>query len=198
MADPDPHLITRLLGDVRAGDKAAENELAALVYDDLLRVAMQRMGRQPGLTLEPAALVNECWLRLAEQRNGFDCRSQFFAVASRVMVRVMVDAQRRRMAEKRGGALERVTLSFEVAESVAEVGVEVERLQEALDRLQAVQPRKAEAARLRGLVGLTTEEAAAELGVAVATVERDWSFARAWLSREVQRLAGDAAESPDS
>jgi RNA polymerase sigma factor (TIGR02999 family) len=139
-------------------------------------------------TLEPSALVNECWIRIGDQRKDFQSRSQFLAIASRIMLRVLLDADRRRASLQRGGDRERVTLSFEIPVAEVETGVETRLLHEALEHFDAAAPRKAEVARLRGLAGLTTAETALELGVSSATVERDWAFARAWLSREVQRL----------
>lgn len=202
MTRDDPHRVTRLLGELRAGRAAAADELAGLVYDDLLRVAERRMQGRRDVTLEPGALVHECWIRIAEQRNDFESRSQFLAVASRIMLRVLLDAGRRRATLRRGGAHERVTLSFDLAASEEDAGVEVELLREALERLEGADRRKAEVARLRGLAGLSIAEAAAELDVSEATVERDWAFARAWLSREVLRLAGSegaaGGDSPES
>ena len=149
------------------------------------------------MTLEPAALVNECWLRLADQRCDFESRKHFLAVASRIMLRVLLDAQRRRDALRRGGGHERVTLSFELFAARDEPGVEVELLEQALEELAALAPRKAEIARLHGLAGQSIADTAAQVGVSAATVERDWAFARAWLSRQVVRLrAGPTA--PDA
>jgi len=203
MATDDTHRVTRLLGEMRAGRAEAAEELAELVYGDLLRVAERRMGGRRDVTLEPGALVNECWIRMADQRNDFRSRSQFLAVASRIMLRVLLDAGRRRDALRRGGDRQRVTLSFEIPAAEEESCVEVRLLQEALERLERVAPRKAEIARLRGLAGLSIAETASELRVSAATVERDWAFARAWLSREVVRRTdgsedGGRALSPES
>ncbi|MEQ8763128.1 MAG: ECF-type sigma factor [Planctomycetota bacterium] len=192
MTDDASHAITRLLGELSTGRREVTEELARLVYDDLLRIAMRRMDGRPGTTLEPGALVSECWMRLVRQDCDFENRRHFFAIASRLMIRVVLDADRRRAAERRGGGRQRVTLGFDVPENDEEAGVEVEHLREALERLETIAPRKAEVARLRGLTGLTIDEAAAELDVSPATVERDWSFARAWLSREISRMRGDS------
>ena len=184
----DAHKVTRLLRELRAGRAEVADELAELVYADLLRAAQRRMDGRRDVTLEPGALVNECWIRLADQRKDFESRAQFLAIASRIMLRVLLDAERRRRTQRRGGDRERVTLSFEIPAAEEDVGVDAMRLQEALERLDAASPRKAEVARLRGLAGLSIAETAAELGISDATVERDWAFARAWLSREVLRL----------
>jgi len=186
--EDDTHRVTRLLGELRAGRSEVAEELAELVYEDLRRTAEQRMGGRRSITLEPAALVNECWIRLAGQRCDFESRAHFLAIASRLMLRVLLDADRRRAALRHGGEHERVTLSFDVPAAEDERGVEALLLQEALEQLERVAPRKAEVARLRGLAGLSITETAAQLGVSAATVERDWSFARAWLSRQVTRL----------
>ena len=190
MNQEDPHRVTRLLGELRSGRREVTDELAELIYDDLLRIAEQRMRGGRDVTLEPGALVHECWIRMTGQSGSFESRSQFLAVASRVMLRVLLDAVRRRTAEKRGGAHQRVTLSFELPAGEQEEDVEIRSLAEALDRFEGVAPRKAEVVRLRGLAGLSIAETATELGVSEATVERDWSFARAWLAREVERLRG--------
>jgi RNA polymerase sigma factor (TIGR02999 family) len=185
------HRVTRLLGRLRDGDPEVANELAALVHADLRRIAERRMRGRRGVTLEPAALVSECWIRLARQRCAFQDRAHFLAIASRIMLRVLLDCDRRRDAVGRRGARERVTLGFEIPAAREEAGVEVELLQEALERLGELAPRKAEVARLRGLAGLTIAECAAVVGASAATVERDWAFARAWLSRQVTRLRRD-------
>lgn len=190
MGKDNTHKVTRLLRELRAGRAEVADELAELVYEDLLHAAERRMGKRRDVTLEPAALVNECWIRIADQRKEFESRSQFLAVASRIMLRVLLDAERRRRALQRGGGCERVTLSFEIPAAEDETGVEAQLLQEALERFDTAAPRKAEVARLRGLAGLSIAETAAELDVSDATVERDWAFARAWLSREVLRLKG--------
>lgn len=205
MAQDDAHRVTRLLGELRTGRSEVAGELIELVYEDLRQAAERRIGGQPGATLEPAALVNECWIRLARQRSNFENRNHFLAIASRIMLRVLLDAERRRAALRRGGGMERVTLGFEIPAAEDEAGVDAALLHEALEMLGQIDARKAEVARLRGLAGLTIAEAAAELGVSEATVERDWAFARAWLSRQVLRLrerptsAGEAEShlSPD-
>jgi len=198
-SDPrsDPHRVTLLLGQLRSGRTEVEEELAALVYQDLREAAARRLRGQPGVTLEPAVLVHECWMRLVNQQCEFENRAHFLAVASRLMLRVLLDHDRRRGAARRGGGWKRVTLSFEVPAVDRETGVEVELLQEALERLDAAAPRKAEVVRLHGLAGLPLAETAAQVGVSRATVERDWSFARAWLSREVARLRSESDISAD-
>ncbi len=173
MGKDNTHKVTRLLKALRAGRAEVANELAEPVYEDLLHVAERRMGGRRDVTLEPGALVNECWIRIADQRKDFESRSQFLAIASRIMVRVLLDAERRRTALQRGGGCERVTLSFEIPAAEDDAGVEALLLQEALERFDAAAPRKAEVTRLRGLAGLSIAETVAELDVSDATVERD-------------------------
>jgi RNA polymerase sigma factor (TIGR02999 family) len=191
----DIHRVTRLLGELRAGRTEVREELAELVYADLVRVAMRRMGNRREATLEPAALVNECWIRLERQRCHFEDRAHFLAIASRLMLRVLQDADRRRVAARRGGG-RRVTLSFEIPAAHDETGVEAQLLEEALERLDEIDPRRAEVARLRGLAGMTIAETASRLELSTATVERDWAFTRAWLSRQVARLRDGRMREP--
>lgn len=182
--------ITRLLRLAADGDTEAFAQVAAWAYVDLERLAASRMrrafgGRSRGLTLEPAALVNETFLRLLETPTGFDNRRHFFAFASQVMIGALVDYQRRRGAQKRGAGLVRVTLAG-LAEGAADPAVEASDLATALDELQELDPRKADVVRLRVLWGADLGEAARFLEVSEKTVQRDWRFARNWLA---ERLA---------
>jgi RNA polymerase sigma factor (TIGR02999 family) len=186
--------ITHLLHAIDAGRPGAMNDLMEVVYADLERVAQRHMDRQfgrglPGVTLEPAALVNESFLRLIKQRKKYDNRGQFFAIATKVMLRVLVDYQRQRRAAKRGGSHKRVTLSLEGPAGPADrpapgTVIGVETLVAGLDRLDSLDRRKAEVVKLRVIWGLEMREIAEALSVSLATVERDWSFAKAWLARE--------------
>ena len=188
--------VTRLLREVEDGHDGAMERLMAVVYADLERVAekhmRQRFGRgAPGVTLEPAALVNESWFQLIRQRCTYDNRGHFFAIATRVMLRVLTDYQRRRGAARRGGAMERVTLSLAGAGAAAAVRgagpetlIGVDSLVAALERLEALDERKADVVKLRVVWGLVMREIAEALGFSLATVERDWAFSKAWLARE--------------
>jgi RNA polymerase sigma factor (TIGR02999 family) len=145
----------------------------------------------PGHTLQPTALVHEAWLRLVtpEQQAQFQNRAHFFGAAAEAMRRILVDRAREKKALKRGGDWERVELeSVEVYSPMPDD--ELLALDEALDRLATVDTRAAEMVKLCFFVGLTQEEAARELGVSLATAERIWSFARAWLLREVRKERG--------
>ena len=191
--------ITRLLHAIDAGRPGAMDDLMTVVYADLERVAQRHMDQQfgrglPGVTLEPAALVNESFLRLIKQRKKYDNRGQFFAIATKVMLRVLVDYQRQRRAAKRGGGQKPVTLSLEGPAHRAEGTKEgtvigVETLVAGLERLESLDPRKADVVKFRVIWGLEMREIAESLGISLATVERDWSFAKAWLAREA--AAGD-------
>jgi RNA polymerase sigma factor (TIGR02999 family) len=156
------------------------------VYEELRRLAAYHLTRErPDHSLQATALVHEAYLRLAAQDNSqWSDRTQFVAVASQMMRRVLVDHARARCREKRGGGLEKLSLS-EAAELAAGRDVEVLDLDGALERLADVDPRKAKLVELRYFGGLTIEEAAAVLGTSVATAERDWKFSRAFLIREL-------------
>ncbi len=179
--------ITRLLQDLQDGRGGAMDDLMKSVYDDLRRVAerhmTERFGRGlPGVTMEPSALVNESFLKIIKQRNAYDNRGQFFAIATRVMLRVLVDYQRTRAAAKRGGQHRRITLSLATGEP--DSLIEVETLVESLDRLDELDPRKADVVKMRVVWGLQMPEIARSLGVSLATAERDWAFSKAWLASD--------------
>ena len=190
--------ITQLLRAIDEGSNGAMDKLMEAVYADLERVAQRHMDQAfgPGLagvTLEPAALVNESFMKLIKQRNAYDNRGQFFAIATKVMLRVLVDYQRRRSAAKRGGDRQRITLQLDGqpnrdTASRAEMPIEVGCLVTALERLESLDPRKADVVKLRVVWGLEMREIAESLGVSLATIERDWSFSKAWLAREANAM----------
>lgn len=190
----DDNRITQLLHRVNDGATGAMDDLMAAVYEDLRRVAerhmVQEFGRGlPGITMEPSALVNESFLRIIKQRNTYDNRGQFFAIATKVMLRVLVDYQRRRGAAKRGGEHRRISLTLEKhgepgARPASDALIAVDRLVEALDALEGLDERKADVVKMKVVWGLTMPQIAESLGISLATVERDWSFAKAWLARE--------------
>lgn len=178
--------VTRLLQAIRRGDVHAEEELVPLIYDELRRLARVKMaGEKGGHTLQPTALVHEAWLRLGA--GSFENRAHFFASAAEAMRRILIDAARRKQRAKHGGQLERVNLS-EVDVPTPMTPEEFLALDEAMVRLAQVDARAAEMVKLCFFTGLTRKQAAEELGVSWTTGERLWSFARAWLFREVQRL----------
>lgn len=182
-----PEPITSLLRALRDGDRSALDRLAPLVYDRLRAMARARMRRErPGHTLETTALVHEAYLELAAA-DGIDWRDRahFFAVAARAMRNVLVDHAERRRAQKRGGGVAPVTLDPELPALAPACGEEILALHAALERLRALDPRQERVVECRFFAGMTIEETAAALGVAPATVKRDWETARAWLNREL-------------
>jgi RNA polymerase sigma factor (TIGR02999 family) len=186
--------VTRLLSLAREG--RATDELLALVYEELRALASRAMAREPaGHTLQPTALVHEAWLRLAGVPEGaWEDRAHFFRTAARAMRRVLVDRARRVAQPKHGGGVERVTLDRTPVAGGPEGGsseVDVLALGEALDGLEAIDPRLAEIVSLRFFAGFDVEETARALGVSTRTVKREWSVAKAWLHERLD--GGDAA-----
>lgn len=180
MSDPDG--ATRLLLAGGEGDRQALDAMMPLVYDELHRIAARYLGgERPGHTLQPTALVHEAYLRLINQRSvDWRNRAQFMGIAAGMMRRILVNHARDRAAAKRGAGRERVSLSL-VEAMAGRAEVELIALEEALERLAAVDARKARVVELKFFAGLTMEEVAEVLGVSRATAEREWSFARAWL-----------------
>jgi RNA polymerase sigma factor (TIGR02999 family) len=175
------------------GDAAAFDQLVPLVHDELQRVARRYMARErPDHTLQATALVNEVYLRLIEtDRVQWQNRAHFFAVAARMMRRILVDFARARLNDKRGGGVQRVTLDDAVAVAQAP-SVDLVALDEALERLGSIDSRQSQIVELRFFGGLTLDEAAAVLKVSRDTVKRDWRFAKLWLARELSAIAKDS------
>lgn len=187
--------VTQILNAVERGDPHAAAQLLPLVYDQLRELAAQRMSREkPGQTLQATALVHEAYARLVSRGDGtprqeqhFSGRGHFFAAAAEAMRRILVESARRRQSAKRGGRRERSGLSVdELPDSRTAEPLELLAVHEALDDLAARSPRKAELVKLRYFLGCTIPEAAELLGIASATAEEDWTFARAWLRRRLQ------------
>ena len=188
MAREDGRL-TRLLQAWQHGDAVAANELVPLVYAELRRIAASRLrGEREGYTLQPTVLVHEAWMRLADQRAGWQNRSHFFAIAAQAMRRIVVDRARRRTAAKRGGHAEEVPLD-EVAHALASPLPDdrLLLLDAALDRLATLDVRQARVVELRYFAGLSVVDTADALDVSTTTVKREWAAARAWLFDAVQR-----------
>jgi RNA polymerase sigma factor (TIGR02999 family) len=180
------HNITHLLHEWSAGDQRALDELTPLVYEELRRQAARYLRRERrGHTLQTTELIHEAYLRLVDARDvHWQGRTHFFAIAANLMRRILVDHARRRDAGKRGGSQVRVPL--DAAEAVAvETGVDLLAVDEALDRLAALNEQQARVVELRFFSGLSIEETAEALGVSPRTVTRDWAVARAWLQREI-------------
>jgi RNA polymerase sigma factor (TIGR02999 family) len=180
--------VTRLLLDWGRGDSTAQEQLLPLVYDELRRIAGAYMRRErPDHTLQPTALVHEAYLRLVDQeRVDWKNRAQFVGLAAVMMRRILVNHARDRAAAKRGGEAQKVPLTL--AGGILErTEVDMLALHEALDGLAALDERKSRVVELKFFGGLTAGEIAETLGVSVATVEREWSFARAWLYDAIER-----------
>ena len=188
--------VTQILQAIEHGDAQAANDLLPLVYQELRRLAAHKMANEaPGQTLQPTALVHEAYLRLVgpAQSQQWDGRAHFFGAAAEAMRRILVDRAREKKALKRGGNQERVDIeTLELSSPMPDD--ELLALDEALDRLSTVDTRAAEMVKLCFFVGLTQEEAARELGVSLATAERVWGFARAWLLREVRKQTTETSQ----
>jgi RNA polymerase sigma factor (TIGR02999 family) len=185
--------LTRILCEIEKGDPHPAEELLPLVYDELRRLATDRLAREkPGQTLQPTALVHEAYLRLvgADPRQPWDSRGHFFAAAAEAMRRILVERARQKMRSRHGGGLRRVDLPDVEILAPAE-DEQVLLLDDALTRLAAIRPLAGELVQLRFFSGLTIEEAATTLGVSPRTARRLWVFARAWLRRDMER-AGNA------
>ncbi len=183
---PTAHQVTQLLVRWREGDQRALDELMPLVYKELRRLAAHYMrGERPGHTLQTSALVNEAYLRLAgHEQIEWQNRAHFFAVAAQAMRRILVDHARRSGNQKRGGDAHKVALDEALVVS-SERNAEVVALDDALALLAEIAPRKSQLVELRFFGGLSIEETAEVLKVSPGTVMRDWTFAKAWLRREI-------------
>jgi RNA polymerase sigma factor (TIGR02999 family) len=180
--------ITELLVEWGGGDRAALDKLMPLVYSELRRLARNYLRRERrNHTLEPTGLVHEAYLKLVEQQSiTWKNRAQFFALAAKMMRNILVDHARSRKAEKRGG--ERYLISLSKADRFAKKpDVDLIALDDALCDLETIKPQHSRIVELRFFGGLTIEETAEVIGMSHATVEREWSFARSWLRREVGR-----------
>jgi RNA polymerase sigma factor (TIGR02999 family) len=188
MVLPSPAEITRLLRAWQGGDESAFEQLTALVYGELHRMARHYMkNERRGNTLQTTALVNEVYLRLVDVKNvDWRQRAQFFAISAQIMRRILVDAARARGSHKRGGAVAKVKMD-ETAIISPERGSSLVALDDALGAFSAVAPRQAKLVELRYFGGLSEEEIAEVLKISPRTVRRDWAFARAWLMRELSR-----------
>jgi RNA polymerase sigma factor (TIGR02999 family) len=185
--------VTHLLGAIVQGQSQAAEQLLPLVYDELRRLAAQKLAHeQPGQTLQATALVHEAYLRLVggEQPQDWDGRGHFFAAAAEAMRRILIDRARHKQSRKAGGGRRR--LDLDDIEPVLEEGNgdRLLALDDALRQLEVEDPRKAELVKLRFFAGLTAEQAAAALGVSTSTAEKDWAYARSWLRVAIDRMTG--------
>src|SRR5881394_1221032 len=181
-----PHRVTQLLQQWSHGDDAALAELTPLVYDELRRIAHRHMGGQrPDHTLQTTALVNEAYLRLADQSNpNWQSRAHFFAVAARAMRRILVNYAKSNRTQKRGGGAAKIELD-EAAILSPEQSKEIVDLHEALEKLGTLDSRKAQVVELKFFGGLNYDEIAEVLKISPVTVRRDWEFAKIWLYTEL-------------
>ncbi len=180
--------VTQVLERVQHGDRRAADELLPLVYDELRKLAAQKMAQEPpGHTLQPTALVHEAWLRLHRTENAdWNGRAHFFGAAAEAMRRILIEHARRKRARRHGGAQAKLDIDgIEIAAPAKDE--ELLELSEALEQFTKRDQRKAELVKLRSFAGFTTEEAAEILGISVPTADRWWRYSRAWLSQEIER-----------
>ena len=182
---------TQLLERVEHGDPKAAGELLPIVYEELRRLAAQKMANEAaGHTLQPTALVHEAWIRLGgSEAPAFQNRAHFFGAAAEAMRRILIEHARRRLAAKRGAGVEVVDLDgLEISSPVTDDD-QLLAVNEALKKFAVIDPRKAELVKLRYFVGLNFEEAAAALSIAVPTAKQWWAYARSWLAVEMRGAA---------
>ena len=185
--------ISQVLQRISKGEPSAAEALLPLVYEELRALAAQKMAQEkPGQTLQATALVHEAYLRLVdvEQRQRWDGRGHFFAAAAEAMRRILVERARRKKAVKHGGGRRRLDADT-VALAAVEASDDLIAIDEALDRLAALDPVKAELVKLRYFAGLTIEECADALGISCATAKRYWAYSRVWLFEQVSEEGGN-------
>ena len=194
MNHPPEPAITALLTKWSDGNKAALDELFPIVESELRRLAHRRMSRErPGHTLQTSALVNEAYLRIAKQNNiRWQNRVHFFAIAARMMRRILVDYARGKKYAKRGGSAVQVSLAA-AEQTPGESAAEIIALHEALIRLEELDVRQAQVVELRFFGGLTIKETAEAMNISVDTVKREWSTAKAWLYREISDTLNESS-----
>ena len=183
---------TLLLNRLSGERDVSADQLLPLVYQELRRVAAQKMAREtPGHTLQATALVHEAWMRVGGEGQSWENRAHFFGAAAEAMRRILIDRARSKRAARHGGGQQRIDI--DKVEIVAEVQEdELLDVHDALDAFAAQHPQKAELVKLRYFAGLTLPEIAEVLGISTPTAERHWAFARVWLFREISRAKGSA------
>lgn len=180
--------VTRILSQIEQGDPSAAEQLLPLVYEELRKLAAAKLANEkPGQTLQATALVHDAYIRLVdvEKAQHWNSRGHFFGAAAEAMRRILVENARRKAGPEAGGGLRRLEISCVDPETQGP-GVDLLALNEALDRLAAKDPRKAELVKLRFFAGLTNEQAAQALGVSSRTAYSDWGYAKAWLRVEME------------
>jgi RNA polymerase sigma factor (TIGR02999 family) len=195
MPIPSTAQVTKLLLAWGNGDEVAFEQLVPAVHAELRRIARRQMGHERfGHTLQPTALVNEAYLKLIDiGQVQWQDRAHFFALSSRLMRRILVDSARARRYQKRGAGARMVTLD-EGRVGGAQPAADVLALDEALEALAAIDLRKGQVVEMRYFGGLSIEETAEALGVSVRTVKRDWTMAKMWLRRELEKTGNEGCE----
>lgn len=187
--------VTQILAKIEVGDSNATEQLLPLVYDELRRLAAQKLYKErPGQSIQATVLVHEAYLRLVdvEKAQHWDSRGHFFAAAAEAMRRILIDAARRRASLKHGGECRRIDLPDQPV-ILASDPIDLLALDDALKKLEALQPENAKLIKLRFFGGCTLEEAAQMLGISRATAQRNWTYARAWLFAQLD----DSSSPPD-
>jgi RNA polymerase sigma factor (TIGR02999 family) len=193
--------VTRILSSIEQGDPRAAGELLPLVYDELRKLAAQKLAREkPGQTLDATALVHEAYLRLVVAARGerldpdekhWNSTGHFFTAAAEAMRRILIDQARQKQSQRRGGGRRRQDIEHQEI-AAAEPSLDVLAVNEALERFEKVDPLKARLVKLRYFAGLTIPQVADALGISSTTADRYWSYARAWLHAELKKDAPDA------
>ncbi|MCI0637674.1 MAG: ECF-type sigma factor [Gemmataceae bacterium] len=180
--------VTRILSAIDQGDPHAAEQLLPLVYDELRKLAAQRLAQEkPGQTLQATALVHEAYLRLVGDQ-PFENRAHFFAAAAEAMRRILVEKARRKKRLRHGSGRQQQPLQDDEPAVAAPVDAfDLLALNDALDRLEAAYPRRAQLVKLRYFAGFTLPEVSALLGISQSTAEADWTYAKAWLQREMEK-----------
>jgi RNA polymerase sigma factor (TIGR02999 family) len=188
MRVPQTNQVTRLLLEWGRGDHAALDELMPLVYQELRQLAGGYLrNEKPGHTLQPTALIHEAYMRLVNQNTPeWESRTHFYAVAARLMRQILVDHARTRVAAKRGGAAQKVSLDDATAIEARDDAAELLALDEALKKLASFDERKCRVIEMRSFAGMSVEETARALGVSEPTVKRETRLAQTWLRRELE------------
>jgi len=184
---------TQILGQIESGDPLAAEKLLPLIYDELRKLAAARLAQEkPGQSLQATALVHDAYIRLVDvdKAQHWDSRGHFFSAAAEAMRRILIEQARRKLAAKAGGRRERQELNDlpDVADIASNDRLDLLALNEALQKLERNSPRKAQLVKLRFFAGLTLEEAAKVLGVAVSTASADWLYSKGWLQLEMRSV----------
>jgi RNA polymerase sigma factor (TIGR02999 family) len=188
MKDPKSNDATTLLSRIQNGDSDGNDQLLALIYDELRKLAAHKMANEaPGQTLQPTALVHEAWLRIIKGKEiKFANRAHFFSAAAEAMRRILIERARRKGRQRHGSAFQRVEFEEGLKVGTLDADDQMLALNDALDKLAEKFPRQAQVVQLRYFGGLTNEQAADVIGVSLATVKSDWTFSRTWLFQEMK------------